>query len=615
MCGINGFTFADEKKAYVMNQKLKHRGPDDEGVYVGENISLAMTRLSILDTSTKGHQPMHSHDKRFTIVHNGEIYNFKDVRNELITKGYSFKSESDTEVILAAYQEYRDECVKKFNGMFAFALWDAKEQRLFAARDHAGIKPFYYFFDGKRLIFSSELKSILAHSIPRELDHISLNSFLRFSYINGPATIFKNIYSLLPGHTLTFQKGIVSLDKYWEIPQIVSNATFEVQKTTIRTIFDASVKRQLVSDRPLGIFLGGGIDSTAILGSMAEETKEKIKTFSVRFKTDVQGDKFNEDSDVAKRTSKHYDTEHHELVISGKDVAHHLEDIVTHTDSLTANNSAIAPYLLSKFAKKHVDVVLGGDGGDELFGGYERYFHFLKIQQLQKIPQAVRKNSLASIAFRTAGKSDYYIKLNASLFDLFWMYRAQKEAMIAPMLSKSLRDDAGAQLRYKERFFHGEESNYATKLMTIDFQSWLVDESLTKSDGLTMASGLEQRVPLLDKEMVELAFTIPSQYKIQSRTQGKYIFKEAVKDYLPTEVYMKRKTGWFAPSSKWFRTDMKDLAYEILSPSYTQHTQEFFDFKEIRRLLEDHIEIKKYALNILWSLMVFQVWYRQMLED
>lgn len=598
-----------------MNERIKHRGPDDDGVVATPDMTLAMRRLSILDTSRNGHQPMRSEDGRYIIIHNGEIYNFQEIRDELKKAGHTFISNSDTEVALHAYMEYGKSCVAKFNGMFAFAIWDAKEKRLFAARDHAGIKPFFYFFDGKRLIFSSELKGLFVHNIKKEIDYTSFASFVRFSYINGPETIFKNIYTLLPGHTLTYSNGNIVLEKYWEMPTEISSESFDVLKSKLRDTFDDSVKRQLVSDRPLGIFLGGGIDSTAVLGSMSRITSEKIKTFSVRFDTDVQGDKFNEDSDVAKQTAKVYGTEHHELVITAKDVVTYFEDLVMHSDSLTANNSAIAPYLLSRYAKKHVDVVLGGDGGDELFGGYERYYHFLRIAQLQKVPLMFRDNPFTKSLFTLSGKEDYYQRLNADRFELFWLYRAQKENLIRPLL-KNINHLDDVQKRYRDKYF-SKASKYdlSTQLMSVDYQSWLVDESLTKSDGMTMAAGIEQRVPILDKEMIELAFTIPAHFKVKNRLQGKYIFKEAVRDYLPDEVYYKKKTGWFAPTSKWFRTDMQKLAYEILSPGYTKHTKDILDFDAIQKLLKEHIEIKTYALNVLWSLMVFQVWYRQMMED
>jgi len=528
MCGINGFTFADEKIARAMNKKIKHRGPDDEGIFIDKNFSLSMVRLAILDPSKKGAQPMKSDDGRYVIVHNGEVYNFKSIRDELEFKGISFSSNSDTEVILKAYITYGEECVRKFNGMFAFAIWDVKAKELFVARDHAGIKPFYYFYDGNNLIFSSEIKSILLHKVTKEIDMVSFNSFLRFSYINGPETIFKNIFSLSPGHTLKYKNNNLIVERYWEIPLHTSPMSFMEGKESIRAIFDNAVKDQLVSDKPLGIFLGGGIDSTAILGSMTKCVSEKIKTFSVRFETDVQGEKFNEDSDVAKKTAHFYDTDHHEISVSGKDVVEHFEDMVYHLDSLTANNSIIAPYLLSKYTKEHVDVVLGGDGGDELFGGYERYYHLYIIEKFQIVPQLLRKNPIAQIIANVTGNRDYYVRLNASLFDLFLMYRAQKEATLLPLLKEGISDYKGVKKRLAGKHFKKLHSDYATHLMGVDFSTWLVDEALVKNDALTMASGLEQRVPILDKRMVELALSIPPQHKINSRTQGKHIFKEAV---------------------------------------------------------------------------------------
>ncbi len=611
MCGINGFNFSDKKLIKLMNNKIKYRGPDDDGFYVDNHVSLGNTRLSILDLSKKGHQPMISLDSRYIIVHNGEIYNFLEIRKKLEKNGYKFRSNSDTEVILNSYIEYGYNCLNMFNGIFSFAIWDNKEKKLFAARDHFGVKPFLYYLKDNQLIFSSEIKGILEHNINKNLDYDSLNLFLRFLYIPGPNTIFKYIKKLQPAHYLIFKNNKLEIKKYYNLPINELNYSFKEAKELVKEKFDQAVKRQLISDKPLGLFLSGGIDSTAILGSMSREVNHKIKTFSVKFDIDIEEKKFNIDSQLAKKTSKYYKTEHREVLVRAQDIIDNLEKVVYNMDDLVSNHTQTATLLLSKIAKQDVDVVLGGDGGDEIFGGYDRYYYYYQIEKLQNIPKVLRKNFLVETLFQGLGKRNIYDKLNINNgLDLFWEFRAQPEKIVKSFLKKEFNKFEEIRKIIKQDHFNKPFKNYANYLMKVDFDTWLVDESLIKSDKLTMAYGLEERVPILDKELVELAYSLPMKYKIYNRKQGKYIFKEAVKEYLPAEIYNKPKTGWFSPTAKWLRTDLKNMAYEILSEDYNSDTSDIFDFKVIRNILDNHISKKEYALNTIWSLITFQVWYR-----
>jgi len=611
MCGINGFNFSDEKLIQQMNNKLKHRGPDDMGYFMNNNISLGHTRLSIIDLSEKGHQPMISFNNNYIITYNGELYNLKEIKEELETSGLKFISNSDTEVILNAYIAYGKNCLKKFNGIFAFAIWDKKNQEIFAARDNFGVKPFFYYLKDNKFIFSSEIKGILEHRVDKELDFDSLNLYFRFLYISGPQTIFKNIKKLSPGHYLTFKNNNLEIKKYYNLSTQKINYSFAESKELVKITFDQAVKRQLISDRPLGIFLSGGIDSTAILGAMSNIVSYKIKTFTVKFDVDIQTEKFNIDSDLARKNSEFYNTEHHELLVRSQDVIDNFENIVYSMDDLVSNHAQSATYLLAKLTKEKVDVVLGGDGGDEIFGGYSRYYYYNLIDKFQKIPKHLRKNFINQYLFKILNKEQIYNKLNVSNgVDLLWEFRAQKDSMLNRFLKPNINNLSKAKEIITKKYFNEEFDNYTEKMMRVDLDDWLVDESLIKTDKLTMAFGLEERVPLLDKDLVELAMSISNKYKINNKDQGKYIFKEAVRDYLPDNIYNKPKTGWFSPAAKWLRSDLKAMAYEVLSEDYNVNTKDMFDFKEIKKILDNHINQKEYALNTIWSLITWQIWYK-----
>ena len=611
MCGINGFNFSDERLIQKMNKKVKHRGPDDLGYFVDNGISLGHTRLSIIDLSEKAHQPMFSLDNNYVITYNGELYNFKEIRKELKNKGFKFISNSDTEVVLNSYIAYGKDCLQKFNGIFSFAIWDKKKKQLFAARDYFGVKPFFYYFKNNKFIFSSEIKSILEYNIDKELDYQSLNTYFRFLYIPGPQTIFKNVKKLLPGNYLIFKDNKLEISKYYNLSNEKKNYSFIKAKELVKDKFDKAVKRQLVSDRPLGVFLSGGIDSTAILGSMSKLVDHKIKTFTVKFDIDIEKDKFNIDSELAKKTSKYYNTDHNELLVTAKDVVNNLEKVVYHMDDLVSNHTQIATYLLAKMSKNKVDVVLGGDGADEIFGGYSRHYYYNLVDRFLKIPKFLRKNYLTKNIYNVLHKNDIYNKLNPdNSLDLFWSLNAQSEKMINRFLKPEINNQIKSKELFKKHYFNELDGNYTDQLMQLDLKSWLVDESLIKTDKLTMAHGLEERVPILDKELVELAMSIPNKYKINKKDQGKYIFKESVKGYLPDYIYNKPKTGWFSPAAKWLRTDLKDMAYDILSEDYNSDTKDIFDFNEIRKILDNHINKKEYALNAIWPLITFQIWYK-----
>ncbi len=618
MCSINGFNFVDKTLMLKMNEVTRHRGPDGTGVWCGQKVTLGHNRLSIIDLSARGAQPMTDVSGRLTIVFNGEIYNYKELRDEL-KKNYTFRSDSDTEVILNAYLEYGKECVQKFNGIFAFALWDEREQELFLARDHGGVKPLYYFWDGKRLIFSSEIKAILEHSVPREVDREAFNLYMRMLYVPEPYTMFKGIKKLPGAHYAVLKGNDFSVIKYWGVSDFSNRSSREDTVTEIRNFFMDSVKHQLISDRPVGIFLSGGIDSTAVLGATREVSVGNVQTYSVGFDVDVQKEKFNADFLLARETAKRYGTNHHELMISGKDIGESLNDIAWHLDEPNGNPTAGAIFLLSRLAKKDVAVVLGGDGADELFGGYQRYALSRLLREASRLPVGIRK--AFSYALAGLGKKETSAKILISdPTEHFLSFLSQKERDAASVLSPAMLNSNVVYAHFARYFAGaGDSDDFEKQFMNTDRQSWLTDDSLLRSDKMSMAFGLEQRVPILDYRLVELAYRIPTHWKLkgsglsQNSFQGKQIWKDAVAPYLPEHIRNQQKRGFFTPMAKWLRTDLRELVSEILSPAHL--TAEFFNAEAVQKMWEGHRDGIVYNLNLVWAIVMWQLWYDTFMKN
>jgi len=613
MCGINGFTFKDEALLNKMLQKTAHRGPDDQGTFFDDNISLGHNRLSIIDPSPAGHQPMASADNNLLITYNGELYNFAELKKEL--SFYNFKTKTDTEVILAAYQKWGKECVKKFNGIFAFAVWDKHHKELFLARDHMGVKPLYYYFDGEKLVFSSEIKGILCHPVARELDRDAINIFFRLLYIPEPKTPWKNIFKLPAAHCAIVKEGKLSVERYWQVKSFDALSDIREIKEAVKFRFMDSVKRQLISDKPLGLYLSGGIDSTALLGAMSEIRNNPIQTFSVGFDIENQKEKYNADFNIARRTAENFKSEHHEVLVSAKDVKDNFEKVIYHADDLVNNHTQPAMYALAKFAKQSVDVVLTGDGGDEIFAGYDRYYLNAMLNKVQMIPCFARKNIIIESLFFALKKQGAYYKLNIeNPIARYKEFMFQKEAMVSKFLNIDFNNVSTANNFIDKKFFGSSNINLpkdSTKfLMHADATGWLVDDALNRGDRMSMAHGLEARVPFLDVDLVELAMNIPAKYNLDSREQGKKIFKEALQEYIPDFVKIQPKRGWFSPVAKWLRGDLEPWAREILSENYNSSTREFLDFRAVNDIFAKHLSGEQYALNTIWSILTFQVWYK-----
>jgi len=601
MCAINGFNFSDEELLNRMNIITSHRGPDGKGAFYDGGISLGHNRLSIIDISESASQPMLSSDGRFAIVFNGEIYNFKELKKELEGE-YNFKTKSDTEVILAAYSKWGKDCLNKLNGMFAFAVWNKEKKELFLARDHVGIKPLYYFWGNNKFIFSSEIKGILEHDVPRILNKGAFNHYFRVLYTPEPLTMFEGIYKLPPATYAVLSNGKLKIEKYWKLEdQKYNKNKKEIQKNVKEKVLQ-SVKDQLISDKPLGLYLSGGIDSSVILYAMSK-AKQNIETFSVGFDLvdKKESDKFNKDFYLARKTAKYYGTKHHEVLLKPDDVLKYIEKAVIQMDEPISNPTSISMMRLAEFAKDKVDVVLGGDGGDELFGGYERY----RLSKIASIYQSILPAFIRNIL--SFNKKLNKLNIPAGI-DRFALFMFMKDKVLKRVISQNIFDKKKSKQFFDEKYFKESSKDFEKVFMNTDRQSWLVDESLMRSDKMSMGSGLEVRVPLLDKELVSFANTIPTKYKVSS-SNTKIIFKEAFKKDLPPYLLKEPKRGWFSPGAKWLRDEgIYLVAKEVLSKDYNETTKSLFNWEEVQKILEDHCSKKEYNITIIWALLTFQIW-------
>lgn len=601
MCAINGFTFQDADLVRKMNAVTKHRGPDASDVLVLPDISLGHNRLSIIDLSPEANQPMKSADGRYVIVFNGEIYNFQDIKKEL--GGYPFKTKSDTEVVLAAYNKWGKDCVKRFNGIFAFAIWDTKGKELLFARDHIGVKPFYYFNDGRRFIFSSEVKAILEHGIQRRLNLEAFNHYLRVLYVPEPLTMFEGVFKLPSAHYGTFKNGALKIARYWSSPQRREKLPFKKAEELFLERLQESVRKQLISDRPVGIFLSGGIDSSAVLDSVSRiHPQDKIDTFSVGFTLDSkeEAEKFNADFNLARRTARHYGTNHHEVLVEPEEVTGLFEQAIWHLDEPISNPTVIPMLKIARYAKEKVAVVLTGDGGDELFGGYERHRLSLCSSYYRRLPKFLR---IIADLHPSVRKLDTAPGIERFSQFMFQKDEILKEAVADGYFSKKSFDF------FRNKYFAGQGlADFETAFIRTDRQSWLVDESLMKTDKTSMAAGLETRVPLLDPEMVLFAEGLPREYKV-TLNKTKVLPRSALHGRLPEFLLDQPKRGWFSPAAKWLRyPDIYEYAQKVLSSGFYEPTAHLFNWPAIARILEDHRTKKRYNATLIWSILTFQLW-------
>jgi asparagine synthase (glutamine-hydrolysing) len=646
MCGICGEI--DLAKGHIhgdvakrMCDVLAHRGPDDEGmVFIrgnqyweakkslgdiknenGFEVSLGHRRLSIIDLTETGHQPMCNEDGTIWIVYNGEIYNFQEIRKRLEEKGHLFRSKSDTEVILHGYEEWEVDCLNYFRGMFAFGLWDSKRKRVFLARDRLGKKPLVYWVGKGRLLFASEIKAILeAVGIERKVNLLGLHHYLTYQYVPSPLTIFEGIKKLPPAHYLLYDlSGEVKIEKYWKlnfVPVHENKTDLHELCDRIRMRLEESVKLRLISDVPLGAFLSGGVDSSLIVGLMAKSSHRPVKTFSIGFE-----EKEFDELEFGRMVSKQFSTDHHEFVVR-PNVMDILPQLVWYYNEPFGDSSAIPTYYMAKMTKEFVKVVLTGDAGDENFAGYPRYLRSQWVALFTKLPERMRRDWMPPLVRRMASLHWREKKFNrlADFLELLSSDQAKNYAEQIKIFNARERNGIYSQemahalkdidpLDYLvEKYEELETDDLVDKLLYLDIQSYLPEDLLVKMDIATMANSLEARVPFLDHEFMEFVAQIPSQLKLKG-SRAKFILKRAFSDFLPLPVLRRKKMGFGIPISRWIRKELKNYVYDILLDQKTVR-RGYFNKEGIERLLGEHLSLRYDHSAKLWALIFLEVWFR-----
>ena len=626
MCGIAGFVEthasaspfgpdATRMLVHRMCDVIRHRGPDDEGVWVGDGVALGMRRLSIIDLAT-GHQPIHNEDETVWTVFNGEIYNYRELRAELEQEGHRFYTSTDTETIVHAYEQWGARAIRRLRGMFGLAIWDTRNRSLLVARDRIGIKPMHYAAVGDRLYFGSELKSLLeAPDLPRSLDLDSLDHYLSFLYTPRDRSIFTGIAKLPPGHLLTWKDGRFAVEQYWQLPAAETYRGSEADAVRdLRVVLADAVRSHLVSDVPLGAFLSGGVDSSTVVGLMAEASGTRVKTFSIGF--DVP--EFDE-LEHARTVARHFGTDHHEFVVK-PDAVSILDRLVRHFDEPFADSSAIPTWYVSEMARRHVTVVLSGDGGDELFGGYDRYLPHPRVVAFDRYsPRAFRH--VAAIAasrlphgargknfLRHVSRDDRGRYLDAIRF----FSADEKPDLLAGDVCRAL-SSIDPETRLARHFGRFAALPWPSQMMRFDAETYLPEDVLTKVDRMSMAHSIESRVPLLDNQVIAFASSLPAAMKIKAGRR-KHVLKEVAATLLPAKILNRRKQGFGVPLGSWFRGNLRELFADTLL-SATALQRGYFQPLFVRRLVDEHLAGKRDHTLRLWQLVVFERWHQQYLPS
>jgi asparagine synthase (glutamine-hydrolysing) len=624
MCGIAGFVDRDpaealshEARAFLVHDMcgvLRHRGPDDEGVLVGEGVAMGMRRLSVIDVAT-GHQPIANEDGTVWVVFNGEIYNYRALRAELEARGHVFRTATDTETIVHAFEEWGEAAFIRLRGMFAVAVWDTRTRRLTLVRDRAGIKPLYYADTPRRLVFGSEIKAVLASgTIEPALDPSALDHYLSYLYTPPDASIFEGVRKLPPGHLLQWVGGRATVRPYWSIaPDEPFEGTEDEAVAVLGGILADAVSSQMVSDVPIGAFLSGGLDSSVVVGLMARASSRPVRTFSIGF----EEPQFNE-LDAARTVSRHFGTDHHEQVVR-PDAVGVLDALVGHFDEPFADASAIPTWYVSQLAGEHVTVVLSGDGGDELFGGYDRYLPHPRVAAFDRwagpagrcvagaawswLPRGYRgRNFLRHVGQDRRGR----------YADAVAYFRPDdKRALFSADLRRQL-DAGAAETSLLRRFERFERLEWPSQMMRVDFETYLPEDVLTKVDRMSMAHSIESRVPLLDESVVRFASTLPAVMKIRGRSR-KHLFRRVAGSIVPPDILGRRKQGFAVPIGAWLRGPLRDVFADVLQSPRTRQ-RGYFQPSCVDRLMDEHLSGRREHTLRLWQLLVFELWHRRYLD-
>ena len=629
MCGICGIFFTD-RDWHVhgdvlagMNRRIVHRGPDDEGFFLEENVGLAMRRLSIIDVKT-GHQPLANENHDVWIVFNGEIYNHAELRTGLEAKGHRYRSCSDTETIVHLYEEYGRDCVKHLRGMFAFAIWDRRKRVLFAARDRLGIKPFYYRWDGKAFLFGSEIKTILAYpGVAAEFNRGTLAEYLAFGYITGAETMFAGIRKLMPGHTLELSEhGEPEIDRYWDLATDVDQEVRprEYYVKTYRELLEAAVESHLMSDVPLGMFLSGGLDSSAVAALATKIRGDQIKTFAVGY-----GEEAFSELGYAREVAAHIRSDHHEVRLSREEFFESLPRLIWHEDEPIVWPSSVSLYSVARLAREQVTVVLTGEGSDETLGGYTRYAWTLMNYRMDHAYRSVTTDGLRRFIRKTIHSGPLSAKLQRKLEHTFlvrdgnsWpsfyydnFFSAFAAAEQSQLLTPGALADAGNAYAGSMEAWERSHGDLLHRLLYADINSYLI-ELLMKQDQMSMAASLESRVPFLDHVLVEFTARIPAQYSIHGMA-GKFILKQAVEELLPKSIVYRQKMGFPTPWETWLAgPQLDDLERLLLESRSTERG--LFRPQAVKQIFAEHRSNVRDHGNRIWRLLNLEIWQRGMID-
>lgn len=627
MCGITGvFAFNLVGRFNMIHivsatQALEKRGPDFQNVYSDDYVGLGHRRLSIIDTSASGNQPMWDATRRYGIVFNGEIFNYRELRKELEQKGVSFQSTSDTEVLLQLYIREKENCLNQLNGFFAFCIYDKQEQTFFLARDRYGIKPLLYLFDEDKFLFASEMKSLLQYGIDKALDYPSLLTYLQLNYIPAPQTIFANVKKLLPGHYLKIKRQQIEVSRYYAIPSTeASSLTYVDAQKKLYELLEDSVQRRLIADVPVGAFLSGGTDSSVIT-ALAAKHKPDLHTFSIGFKDE----QFFDETEYARLVANHLGTDHTVFSLLNADLLEHVSSVLDYLDEPFADSSALNVYILSKQTRKHATVALSGDGADELLGGYNKHAAFYRMLNpawqeaivnglapfWKNLPQS--RNGFVGNKVRQLNRFAQASKLNNR--ERYWQWagfatRTKAEALLSNSVIEktSIEEFEKRKQTVLQTIPHKETMR---DILLTDMHLVLPNDMLTKVDLMSMAHGLEVRVPFLDYRVVDFIFSLPDDYKI-NRSMRKRILQDAFRNTLPAELYNRPKKGFEVPLLKWFRKELKSMIFDDLLSSKTITEQQIFNPVEVEKLKAQLLSNNPQDVHArIWGLLVFQWWWKK----
>jgi asparagine synthase (glutamine-hydrolysing) len=627
MCGICGKLNFDRTAAVDpdllgrMLATILHRGPDDEGTYFSGPVALGFRRLSIIDLS-RGHQPLSNEDGSVWVIFNGEIYNYRELRKRLIDRGHVFKTQTDTEVLVHLYEEHGENLVQELRGMFAFALWDDRAKRLLLARDRVGIKPLYYCLTDSSVLFSSEIKAILADpEVRRDLNFNVIDRFLSFFYVPGEETLLKSVLKLLPGHYMTIQGGKVNVRQYWDLrfPDQPEKRDFQEAEQELLSLLDETVRLHMISDVPVGFLLSGGVDSSGMLSLAAGKTDQAISSYTVGF----SGSGITDERPYARIAARAFGSEHHEMTISSSDFAEFLPKYIWYMEEPVCEPPAVALYYVSKFARQFVKVLISGEGGDEAFAGYSNYRNYALFERLKRALgplDGALAGGLSQLSRLThSERIGKYATLAATPFDSFYYSRTSSPYQWfnregAALYSKEFASSVSKRhsLSVVDKYLSSaSKRDLLSKMLYVDTKTWLPDDLLIKADKMTMANSLELRVPLLDHKVLEFAASLPSNFKVHHFTT-KYILKKAFGGRIPDEIVKRKKTGFPVPYARWLRTELKEWLHDIL---FDRRTIErgYFDRSQIERLVTEHQKNGNFSKEV-FSLVTLELWHRVFLE-